>query len=103
MRKSHNRPRTEQDFESLCLKLLRAYWKCPELELYAIRGQAQHGVDIVDLSGQEPLRAGQCKLHEEGKVTTPSEVRGEIEKAKGFKPPLDRYVIMTTGKVGKEV
>ena len=103
MRKSHDRPRTEQDFESLCLKLLRVYWKCPELELYASRGQAQHGVDIVDLSGREPLCAGQCRLHQEGVVTTPSEVRAEIVKAKGFKPPLDRYVIMTTGKVRKEV
>ena len=103
MRKSHDRPRTEQDFESLCLKLLRAYWKCPELELYASRGQAQHGVDIVDLSGREPLCAGQCRLHQEGVVTTPSEVRAEIVKAKGFRPPLDRYVIMTTGKVRKEV
>ena len=103
MRKSHNRPRNEQDFESLCLKLLRAYWKCPELELYASRGQVQHGVDIVDLSGRDPLRAAQCRLHEEGGVTTPSEVKDEIEKAKGFKPPLDRYLIMTTGKVRKEV
>ena len=103
MRKSHNRPRTEQDFESLCLKLLRAYWKCPELQLYATRGQAQYGVDIVDVSNQGSLRAAQCKLHEEGKVTTRFEVEKEIEKAKGFKPPLGRYLIMTTGKVGKEV
>ena len=103
MRTSHNRPRNEQDFEKLCLKLLRTYWKCPELQLYATKGEAQHGVDIIDLSGQEPLRAAQCKLHEEGKVTTRSEVEKEIEKAKGFNPPLDRYLIMTTGKVGKEV
>ena len=103
MRKSHNRPRNDQDFEKLCLKLLRAYWKCPELDLYATRGQAQHGVDILDLSGQDPLRAAQCKLHEEGKVTTPAEVKGEIEKAKEFDPPLGRYVIMTTGKVRREV
>ena len=103
MRMSHKRPRNEQDFEQLCLKLLRTYWKCPELRLYAARGEAQHGVDIVDLSGQEPLRAAQCKLHEEGKVTIRSEVKREIEKAKGFAPPLGRYVIMTTGKVKKEV
>ncbi len=103
MRESHNRPRNPQDFELLCLKLLRAYWGCPELELYATSGQAQHGVDIVDLSGRESLRAAQCKLHEEGKVTTRSEVKNEIEKAKRFTPPLDRYVIMTTGKVRKEV
>ena len=103
MRKSHNRPQTEQDFELLCLKLLRAYWKCPELEQYATRGQAQHGVDIVDLSGREPLRAAQCKLHEEGKVTTPDEITDEIEKARTFEPPLNQYIIMATGKVRKEV
>ena len=103
MRKSHRRPRNEEDFVLLCLKLLRVYWKCPELEPYATRGQAQHGVDIVDLSGQETLRAAQCKLHEEGKMTDRSEVNDEIQKAKGFHPPLDRYLIMTTGKVGKDV
>ena len=101
--KSQTGHRNDQDFVLLCLKLLRAYWRCPELEPYATREQPQHGVDIVDLSGQEPLRAAQCKLHEEGKVTTRSEVTDEIEKAKGFKPPLDQYVIMTTGKVKKEV
>ncbi len=103
MRKSYNRPKNDQDFEKLCLRLLRAHWKCPELQQYATRGQAQHGVDIIDLSGQEPLRAAQCKSHEEGKMTTPDEVGDEGEKAKGFKPPLGRYAIMTTGKVGKEV
>ena len=103
MRKSHRRPRNDDDFELLSLKLLRAHWKCPELERYATRGQAQHGVDLVDLSGQEPLRAAQCKLHEEGKVTTPVEVNDEIEKAKTFHPPLDRYLILTTGKVRKDV
>ena len=103
MRKSHNWPKNDQDFEKLCLKLLRAYWKCPELDLYATRGQAQHGVDIIDLSGQETLRAAQCKLHEEGKATTRAEVEGEIKKAKAFTPPLGLYIIMTTGKVGKEV
>ena len=103
MRRSHPRPRNEQDFELLCVKLLRAYWQCPELELYAVKGEAQHGVDILDVSGREPLRAAQCKLQEEGKVTSRTQVQCEIEKAKGFRPPLDRYLIMTTGKVKKVV
>ncbi len=103
MRKSHNRPRNEQDFERLCLRLLRAHWQCPELQLYASRGESQHGVDIIDESGGEPLRGAQCKLHEEGKATTRSEVKAEIEKAKEFIPPLDHYAIMTTGKVKVEV
>lgn len=103
MRKSHRRPRNEADFELLCLKLLRVFWKCPDLEPYATRGQAQHGVDIVDLSGRDPLRAAQCKLHEEGKLTDHSEVYEEIQKAKTFHPPLNQYLILTTGKVGKAV
>ena len=36
-------------------------------------------------------------------MTTPVEVNDEIEKAKTFHPPLDQYLIMTTGKVRKEV
>ena len=67
------------------------------------RDRLSTGVDIIDVSGQDPLRAAQCKLHEEGKATTPADVTKEVEKAKGFQPPLDRYVIMTTGKVGREV
>ena len=103
MRKSYNKPRNPKDFEIFCLKLLRAHWKCPELDRYATGGQTQNGVDILDLSGQDPLRAAQCKLREEGKRITQTEVENEIEKAREFKPPLDRYVIMTTDKVGKEV
>lgn len=103
MRKSYKKPKNHQDFEKLCLRLLQTHWDCPGLRQYATSGQAQNGVDIIDLSGQDPLRAAQCKLHEEGKVTTPDEVKGEIEKAKAFDPPLDLYVIMTTGKVRREV
>ena len=103
MRKSYKKPRNPKDFEIFCLKLLRAHWKCPELDRYATGGQTQNGVDILDLSGQDPLRAAQCKLREEGKMITQTEVENEIEKAREFKPPLDRYVIMTTDKVGKEV
>lgn len=103
MRKSHRRPRNEQDFEELCLRLLQAHWKCPELELYAARGQAQFGVDIIDLGGGVPLRAAQCKLHEEGKIATPGEVKAEVRKARHFQPPLDRFLIMTTAKAGREI
>ena len=103
MRKSYNRPKNEQDFEVLCLKLLRVHWECPELSTYATKGQIQNGVDIIDLSGQEPLRAVQCKLHEEGKMITQAEIGEEIEKAKKFKFPLGLYVIMTTSKAGKEI
>ena len=103
MRKRHSKPQNSEDFEILCLELLRAHWGCPELVRYALRGQTQNGVDILDLSGEDLLRAAQCKLREEGARITPTEVKNEIEKARKFEPPLDRYVIMTTDKVGSEV
>ena len=103
MRKTHKKPKNSENFEILCLELLKVHWQCPELVLYALRGQAQNGVDILDLSGEEQLRAAQCKLREEGKMITTTEVKKEIEKARKFEPPLDRYVIMTTGKVDKKV
>lgn len=103
MRKSHRRPRNNQDFEILCLKLLRAHWQCQELQLYATRGQCQNGVDIIDVSSQVPLRAAQCKLREEKKIIQRSTIEHEINQARSFDPPLGRYVIMTTGKVGSQV
>ena len=103
MRKGHRQPKSEYDFEELCLRLLRDYWKCPGLDRYATRGQAQHGVDMVDMEGRDPLKAAQCKLREEGKITTPKEVEEEVCKAKRFHPPLGKYAILTTGKVRREV
>ena len=103
MRKGYKKPKKPEDFEILCLELLKVHWQCPELDLYALRGQTQNGVDILDLNGEEQLRAAQCKLREEGARINPTEVENEIEKARKFEPPLDRYVIMTTAKVGKEV
>ena len=102
MRKNHPTPRNDEDFEILCLKLLRAHWKCEELELYSTSGGKQHGIDIIDMSGQEPMRGAQCKLHEEGKSITGKEILKEVEKAKVFKPALGLYVILTTTKRNKD-
>jgi tetratricopeptide (TPR) repeat protein len=73
----------------------------PGLDLYARRGEKQFGVDIVDLSGAEPLSAGQCKLHEEWKSIPPAEIKAEVEKAKTFRPKLGRYAILTTAKASR--
>lgn len=102
MRFRHSPPVNEADFELLCLELLRAYWNSPGLDLYAHRGEKQFGVDIIDLSGTEPLSAGQCKLHDSWKGILPSEIKAEVKKAEKFPSKLGRYAILTTAKALRE-
>src|ERR1051326_6899206 len=102
MRLTYPKPKNEQDFEELCLQLLRRHWGAPQLQLYGRRGEEQHGIDIVDSSGGIPLRAAQCKLKEDGKVLSANEVSKEVAKVKRSKLPVDVYLIMTTGKIPRE-
>lgn len=101
VRLSYRVPENDADFELLGLALLKAYWDCPGLDLYARRGEEQFGVDIIDLSGVEPLSAGQCKRHEEWKSIPPAEIKAEVKKAKTFRPKLGRYAILTTAKASR--
>lgn len=95
-------PWNEADFEKLCLNLLRHHWKRPQLQLYGKRGEEQTGVDIIDVGGEEKLYGAQCKLKEESKNLPPAEIEAEVNKAKTFRPPLDKYAILTTGKVSTQ-
>jgi hypothetical protein len=85
-----------QDFQRLALRVLQKHWQCSELELFGRPGESQYGIDIIDLSGKTPLRAGQCKRYDH--APTEAEVRAEVEKAKTFPRPLDFYAIVTTAK-----
>ena len=98
----HPQPPNEDAFEEFCLVLLRRHWNCPSLERFGHRGEPQHGVDLVDLSGGDPLRAAQCKHHASDKTLPPSEFRAEVEKAKGFRPALGYYAVLTTAKKSAE-
>jgi len=99
IRLKHEQPANDRDFEILCLRLLRKHWSCPTLELYGRKGERQHGVDILDTGGGETLRAAQCKLRDRTKAISSVDIRLEIDKAKGFRPTLGIYLIMTTAKV----
>jgi tetratricopeptide (TPR) repeat protein len=92
-------PTNDDDFERLCRDVLRFHWSRPGLEIFGKRGERQFGIDLLDLSGQEPLFAAQCKLKEEHKSLLPGEIETEVNKAKLFIPRLDKYGILTTGKV----
>jgi hypothetical protein len=92
-------PTDEDDFEDLCVDILRIYWNRPGLERYGSRGQRQNGVDILDLGGVNPLHAAQCKLRELGKKLSPTTIEEEVTDALGFEFPIGKYGILTTAKV----
>jgi tetratricopeptide (TPR) repeat protein len=95
-------PTNDDDFERMCLQLMRSYWSRPGLELFGKRGERQYGIDILDLGGEMPIYAAQCKLKEEHKSLPPAEIQAEVDKAKQFAPPLGRYAILTTAKVSTQ-
>jgi tetratricopeptide (TPR) repeat protein len=92
-------PSDEDDFEDLCVDLLRVYWNRPKLERFGRRGFRQFGIDILDLGGLFPLHAAQCKLREYGKTLSPDTISTEVAAAREFSPPLGKYGILTTAKV----
>jgi hypothetical protein len=95
-------PANDDDFEQMCLELLRRHWSRPRLELFGKRGERQFGIDILDLGGETPLHAAQCKLKEEHKSLPPAEIHEEVDKAKAFVSPLGKYAILTTAKVSTQ-
>jgi hypothetical protein len=94
----HFPPESEQEFERLCLLLLRKHWNCPDLQLYGRRGQRQQGIDILDTSGRVPVLAAQCKNYNPIEALTPGELRAAVDKAREFRIPLQRLDILTTAK-----
>jgi hypothetical protein len=98
----HPQPSNEDDFELFGLRLLRAVWGRPNLQLHGKRGERQDGIDLIDLSGSTPFRAAQCKHHEAGKTIPPKEIEGEVAKALKHDPPLDEYYILTTAKKARQ-
>jgi tetratricopeptide (TPR) repeat protein len=92
-------PTNDDDFERLCLHLLRYHWSRPGLEIFGKRGERQFGIDILDVGGQTPIYAAQCKLREEHKSLAPSEIQEEVDEANKFTPPLGKYAILTTAKI----
>ena len=94
----YRRPANEDAFEDFCLALLQDVRSLPHLARYGRRGERQHGVDLVDLSGSTPLFAAQCKHHESSKALPASEVEKEVKKALTFPEKIGEYVVLTTGK-----
>lgn len=96
---SLRKPSNWQDFESLCLLLWREEWKSDDIKKNGRLGQNQDGVDICGHYGAEIEYSGiQCKCKSGSEYLTIKEIDEEIDKARGFKPSLRRFVIATTAK-----
>ncbi len=97
--KTLRRPANWQAFEDLCKRLWGEEWKCPEIKKHGRSGQQQKGVDIYGIpSGEKEYFGIQCKTKDENLAVTlkESEILEEVEKAKGFIPPLKKLYIATT-------
>jgi len=100
-------PKGDDDFEDLVLALFREVWRDPNAKLHGRRGQYQDGVDLYgeDRFGGSGLNGVQCKQHGSATVVTDktlvAELRDEMEKAKGFQPPLQRFLFATTARRSK--
>src|SRR6478672_12035835 len=103
-RKEIRLPKGDDDFEDLVLALYREVWSDPNAKLLGRSGQRQHGVDVYgeDHFGKTGLNGVQCKQHGSATPVTDkallAELREEVEKAKGFRPLLKRFVFATTAR-----
>ena len=98
-------PENHQDFEYLCLKLWGDIWNIPDdIDLNSTNSQGQDGVDILGIPLNEKKYFGiQCKnkgLHylKNGKknILEKKIIEEEVERAKSFKPPLKKLIIVTS-------
>ena len=93
-------PESEVEFEKNVGVLFRAILGDPNVKRAGTKGQSQDGVDLVGRRDRNPrqLVGIQCKLKEQGKKLSETEVRREVRKALKYKPVLKEYFIVTTAK-----
>lgn len=97
-------PKNWQDFETLCLKLWGEIWNIPhEIEFNSDNSQGQNGVDIYgSVDGGLKYNGIQCKNKKLNLIDgspnriSSSDIQIEIDKAKEFKPALNKLIIATS-------
>ncbi len=97
--REHNPPKDAESFEMLCCDLWKVIWDDPNAQRVGRRGQSQNGVDIVGQPHGDTQMVGvQCKCKERftAQQVSEAELRKEVEKAKGFRPPLKSFILATT-------
>jgi tetratricopeptide (TPR) repeat protein len=91
-------PNEPAAFESICLDLFREVWGDPGAQKNGRSGQPQAGVDVFGKDGGVPVGV-QCK-QKDGLLRsrlTVAELEREVGEARGFEPPLRRFILATSG------
>jgi tetratricopeptide (TPR) repeat protein len=89
-------PRSSDEFERLCLKLLRRHWQLPQLERFRDPQRAAKGIDLIEISGRPRLAAVKCELRDSRIELTVAEIKNAVDRAASAKLPIGRFVIATT-------
>jgi tetratricopeptide (TPR) repeat protein len=89
-------PRSSDEFERLCLKLLRRHWQLPQLERFRDPERTQKGITLIEISGRPRLAAVKCDLRDSRADLTVAEIKEAVDRAASLKLPIGRFVIATT-------
>ena len=89
-------PRSPDEFERLCLKLLRRHWQLPQLERFRDPKRAEKGINLIEISGRPRLAAVKCELSASRTDLTLAEIKDAVDRAASLKLPIGRFVIATT-------
>lgn len=89
-------PRSADEFERLCLKLLRRHWQLPQLERFRDPERAEKGINLIEISGRPRLAAVKCDLRVPRTELAIAEIKDAVDRAASLKLPIGRFVIATT-------
>lgn len=89
-------PRSSDEFERLCLKLLRRHWQLPQLERFRDPERIEKGINLIEISGRPRLAAVKCDLRDAKADLTAAEIKDAVDRAASLKLPIGRFVIATT-------
>src|ERR1700682_1195000 len=67
--------RSADEFERLCLKLLRRHWQLPQLERFRDPERIEKGINLIEISGRPRLAAVKCDLRDSKNDLTVAEIK----------------------------
>jgi cellulose synthase operon protein C len=91
-------PRGDTDFEEKCVPLFAGHVGDPNFKRVATSGKNQGGIDLIGARDRDPHQpvGVQCKLKTKGDKLAEKEVRSDVSRALGIKPPLTEIYVVTT-------